>query len=174
MAIVEPWSTSRIRPAPSVCLSYREDEFCSPVRPGLGSDRKRQNLSPFGLGTYFNLVSRQEAGPSDYQFSATYKLTCNWTGVGVNLCAIPLAPGSPPLSSSKTENIVQNPLPTPTVIQYGLDVQRQLTATMTLRVGYVGWYGYHQTRLLEADTRTVKPHHRTLQPGQPQRERPHA
>jgi hypothetical protein len=110
------------------------------------------------VGTYFNLVSRQEAGASDYQFSATYKLNCNWTGVGVNLCATyPLAPASPPLSSSKTETIVQNPLPTPTVIQYGVDIQRQLTGTMTLRVGYVGWYGYHQTRLLEADTRLVNP-----------------
>jgi hypothetical protein len=113
----------------------------------------------FGLGIYFNQVSRQEAGASDYQFSATYSFNCNWTdATKPNLCATyPLAPASPPLSSSKTESIVQNPLPTPTIIQYGLDIQRQLTATMTLRVGYVGWYGYHLTRYLEADTRMVNP-----------------
>src|SRR5260370_20582454 len=59
-----------------------------------------------GIGTYFNLVSRQEAGASDYQFSATYKLNCNWTdATKPNLCATyPLAPAIPPLSSSTNEH----------------------------------------------------------------------
>ena len=102
----------------------------------------------FGLGTYFNQVTLRESGPpSDYQFSATYTLTCNWTGVGANPCVtFPKVPANPPLSTAKSDSFIQSPLKTPTVTQYGLDVQRQLSTTMSLRVGYVGWYGYNLTR----------------------------
>ncbi len=147
-------------PASTIGLPFHTAKMNFAPRFGLAWDPTGSGKTAirFGLGIYFNQVSRQEAGASDYQFSATYSFNCNWTGVGVNLCATyPLAPASPPLSSTKTESVVQSPLPTPTVIQYGLDIQRQLTATMTLRVGYVGWYGYHQTRYLEANTRVVNP-----------------
>ena len=44
-------------------------------------------------------------------------------------------------------------LPTPMVVQYGLDVQRQLTPTLTARLGYVGWWGDNLTRITQQNTR---------------------
>ena len=102
-----------------------------------------------GIGTYFNEVNQYEAGVTDYHFAANYTLNCNWTSA-TNPCAtFPYLPANPPLSTSKSESLIQNPLPTPTVIQYGLEVQRQLTTTMMLSVGYVGWKGYHLVRAYE-------------------------
>jgi len=50
-----------------------------------------------------------------------------------------------------------NPLQTPTVIQYGLEVQHQLSSTMVLRVGYVGWKGYNLTRTEDINNKQVDP-----------------
>ena len=106
-----------------------------------------------GVGIYHNQVDNRESGPpADYRFSATYSLNCNTTAT--NPCAtFPKAPANPPLSTSKSESMVQYNLPTPTIVQYGLDLQRQLTPTLTARVGYVGWWGYHLTRSTSANIR---------------------
>jgi carboxypeptidase family protein/TonB-dependent receptor-like protein len=42
---------------------------------------------------------------------------------------------------------------TPTVIHYNLEVQRQITSTISLRAGYVGSHGYHMSRIAELDVR---------------------
>lgn len=110
-----------------------------------------------GVGTFFNEVNQKEAGPSDYQFSAAYTLTCNWSSPS-NLCAtFPLVPANPPLSTTKTEGMTVNPLQTPTVIQYGLEVQQQISSTMVFRVGYVGWKGYNMTRTEDINDKMVDP-----------------
>jgi hypothetical protein len=111
-----------------------------------------------GIGTYYNQVNIKEAGPpADYRFAANYTLNCNWTSA-TNPCAtFPYMPASPPLSTSKSETAVQYRLPTPTVIQYGIDIQRQLTNSMSIRVGYVGWHGYNLTATIEANDKFVDP-----------------
>ena len=116
-----------------------------------------------GVGTYYNEVNIKEAGtPADYRFAANYTLTCVWSGPGAatNPCAqFPLLPSNPLqfFSTAKSETMVQNHLATPTVIQYGLDLQRQLTNSMSLRVGYVGWKGYNLTATVEENDLIANP-----------------
>jgi carboxypeptidase family protein len=56
-----------------------------------------------------------------------------------------LAAGLP--QQLQANNSIQFHPDTPTVIQYNLEVQRQLAPTLSLRVGYVGSYGYNLTYL---------------------------
>src|SRR5207253_80490 len=42
---------------------------------------------------------------------------------------------------------------TPTVIHYNLEVQRQLTSTLSLRAGYVGSHGYNLSDQTQQDIR---------------------
>jgi len=106
-----------------------------------------------GAGIYHNQVDSKEAGPpADYRYSATYSLVCNLTAT--NPCAtFPKAPANPPLSTAKSEGTVDYNLSTPTIVQYGLDVQRQLGSTISVQVGYVGWLGYNLTRNYAANIR---------------------
>jgi hypothetical protein len=147
-------------PASTVGVPYHSAKMNFAPRFGFAWDPTGSGKTSVraGVGTYYNQVNIREAGPpADYRFSATYTLTCNWTSA-TNLCAtFPYVPANPPLSTSKSETAVQYNLPTPTVIQYGLDVQRQLTSTMILRVGYVGWHGYNLTRTLGANDKIVDP-----------------
>jgi hypothetical protein len=111
-----------------------------------------------GFGTFYNQVNIKEAGPpADYQFNASFTLQCNWTS-GTNPCAtFPQVPANPPLNSAKSETMVQSPLKTPTVLQYGLEIQRQFTSTTVLRVGYVGWKGYNMTRTENINDKPMDP-----------------
>jgi hypothetical protein len=146
-------------PASTIGVPYHTAKMNFAPRFGLAWDPTGSGKTSIrvGIGTYFNQVNQREANASDYRFSATYVLTCSWTG-GANPCSnFPYVPANPPLSTSKSEGAVQFNLPTPTVIQYGLDVQRQLTNTMTLRVGYVGWNGYNLTRSSAANAKIVDP-----------------
>ena len=140
-----PYQSAKLNFAPRIGLAW------DPTGSGKTSIR-------FGAGTYFNQVNIKEAGPSDYQFTAAYSEVCNWTAGAKNPCAgFPLSPLTPVLNGSKSEGFVQSPLPTPTVIQYGVDVQHQLTSTLSVRLGYVGWYGYHMTRSFAANTNNPVP-----------------
>ena len=135
---VTPYHYAKLNFAPRIGLAW------DPTGSGKTSVR-------FGVGTYFNQVNQQEAGASDYHYNATYTLNCNWTGA-TNPCAtFPLVPANPKLSTSKSGTFIPATLSTPTVEQYGLEVQRQITPTMMLSVGYVGWYGYHMIRAYCAD-----------------------
>ncbi len=48
---------------------------------------------------------------------------------------------------------MQFQLATPTTVHYGIDIQRQLTPTVNLRLGYVGSHGYNQPRSISANIR---------------------
>jgi len=104
----------------------------------------------WGIGVYHNQIDGREwnAFTSDYQFSASYTITCPCP-------SFPFLPADPPLTSAKSEVAAQNDLATPTVIQYGLDVQRQLTRGLSVRVGYVGWKGYNMTRSTDQNIRVA-------------------
>jgi hypothetical protein len=62
-------------------------------------------------------------------------------------------------TANQTVGAVEFHLPTPTIAQYNFEIQRQLTSTMSLQVGYIGSAGYHLARLAEEDYRipTVEP-----------------
>ena len=114
-----------------------------------------------GFGTYFNEVNMREAGPPAAPlYSAVYTLTCNWNPGAVNPCAtfpyLP-TPTAANLNGALTWTMAANHLNTPTIEQYGIDIQRQLTPTMMLRVGYVGWVGYNLTRTENANDKNVDP-----------------
>jgi hypothetical protein len=51
--------------------------------------------------------------------------------------------GGLPLNAVQGDTTVQFYSKTPTVIQWNLEVQRQLSPTISLRTGYVGSHGYH-------------------------------
>src|SRR5262249_41044610 len=62
------------------------------------------------------------------------------------------AVGIPVGGAQNNNSIVFHP-DTPSVVQYNLEVQRQLAPSLSLRVGYVGSHGYNLTRNREANTR---------------------
>jgi hypothetical protein len=109
-----------------------------------------------GLGLFYNQINIKEAGPpADYQFNATFTLNC---AAVPNPCStFPLVPANPPLSTAKSETMAQSPLKTPTVLQYGLEIQHQFTNTTVLRVGYVGWKGYNMTRTENVNDKPMDP-----------------
>ena len=111
-----------------------------------------------GIGTFYNQVNIKEAGPpADYQFNASFTLTCNWTSANNPCSTFPYVPANPPLSTAKSETMVGSPMNTPTVLQYGLEIQHQLSSTSVLRVGYVGWKGYNLTRTENINDKLVDP-----------------
>src|SRR5207248_2365308 len=56
-------------------------------------------------------------------------------------------------AQNQAEQTLAFHMDTPTVVQYSLEVQRQLAPTVSLRLGYVGSYGYHMLRQVAADIR---------------------
>jgi hypothetical protein len=62
-------------------------------------------------------------------------------------------------TTNQTVGAIQFHLPTPTIAQYSLEIQRQLTSSMSLQVGYIGSAGYHLLRMTEVNYRipTVEP-----------------
>jgi carboxypeptidase family protein/TonB-dependent receptor-like protein len=63
-----------------------------------------------------------------------------------------LAVGVPPGALQVNQSVQYHP-DTPTVIHYNLEVQRELTPTLSLRAAYVGSHGYNLTRIPEMNTR---------------------
>ena len=102
-----------------------------------------------GTGVYFNHLDGQTWFSSGYpnaDFSHTYN---------INNPLFPnfLANGYPPQSGAQLTQGVQFHPPTPTVIHYSLDVQRQLQGTLSLKVGYIGSHGYNLPRNTQQDIR---------------------
>jgi carboxypeptidase family protein/TonB-dependent receptor-like protein len=128
-----PFETAKTNFAPRVGLAW------DPTGSGKTSIRA-------GAGLYFNQVDGQtwqRLVAQDSRFFFTYT---------IRNPSFPRAPANPPLSS-QAETTVQFHLPTPSVVHYGLDIQRQLTSTLSLRLGYVGSYAYNMTRIAQQDIR---------------------
>ena len=139
-----------LAPNSTVGVPYHPAKLNFAPRIGLAWDPtgKGKTVIRVGVGTFFNEVNKQEAaGGADWRFSASFTEACNWTAGAANPCAqFPYAATNPSISTSKSESATEYHLPTPTIEQYGIDIQRQLTSTMSFSVGYVGWYGYHLTQ----------------------------
>lgn len=58
---------------------------------------------------------------------------------------LPIQPGAPPASNVLlTPGGIQPDMYTPTVVEYSLTVERQISTNASLSVGYVGSHGYHE------------------------------
>lgn len=100
-----------------------------------------------GAGVYHNQIDSLEGLRDDSRFYSGFTIR--------NPTAFPRVPPSAPLAAQSTLNN-QFHMPTPTSIHYSLDVQRQVTPTMNLRLGYVGSYGYNMTRITNEDIRVAQ------------------
>jgi len=131
-----PFETKKINLAPRLGLAW------DPTGSGKTSVR-------LGAGLFFNQIDGHvyEQYSNDARFSASYV---------INNPPFPngLANGYSP--QLQAENVVQYHLNTPAVIQYNLDVQRQLLPSLSLRLGYIGSYGYHMTSISAEDIRVAQ------------------
>jgi len=69
-------------------------------------------------------------------------------------CGTPGAPAPPACTKYAPQGVQQN-AKVPTVEKWNLSIEQRLSNTMTLRVGYVGSFAYHQ--LINVDPNTVVP-----------------
>ncbi len=114
-----------------------------------------------GFGIYYSMLDalafqlNSVAGPNGY----------NGTVSETTLTAInPAAPilycgtGTPPITTGCTKAAPQGVQPNakiPTVEKWNLAIEQQLTRTVSLRVGYVGSFGYHQ--VISIDPNSIPP-----------------
>jgi len=149
--------TCASQPASNVCLpavgaaTFTENRAAFLPQPRLGVAWK-----PFGDDT----VIRAAAGVyNDLQDALGYRMDQNapynptYTIGATALTNIfgangtPILPSAPPPTSPLALLLpggVQPDLQTPTLVSYSVRVERLLTATTSLTVGYVGSHGYHQ------------------------------
>jgi hypothetical protein len=93
-----------------------------------------------GFGTYYSLID-------DLAFLINsvppYNGAASYSNVSLQ-SILPITPGVPPPANTIfAPQGVQADAKTPTVEEWSLRIERQLTSNMALRVGYVGSFGYH-------------------------------
>jgi hypothetical protein len=101
-----------------------------------------------GYGMYYSLIDDlaflQNSLPP-YNGAATY--------TGSLLAITPIAPGPPPANTIYSPQGIQSNAKTPSVQEWNLTVEQQLTRNTSLRVAYVGSFGVHE--LLSVDPNTI-------------------
>jgi Carboxypeptidase regulatory-like domain/TonB-dependent Receptor Plug Domain len=101
-----------------------------------------------GYGTYYSLID-------DLAFLLNslppYNGTASYSGALSSFT--PITPGPPPATTTFAPQGVQANAKTPTVQEWNLSVERQLTNDTALRVAYVGSFGTHE--LLSVDPNTI-------------------
>ncbi len=93
-----------------------------------------------GFGTYYSLID-------DLAFLINsvppYNAAASYSNVSLQ-SILPITPGVPPPAGTIfAPQGVQADAKTPTVEEWSLRIERQLTSNMAVRVGYVGSFGYH-------------------------------
>ena len=166
----------RLRPNLTINLGFRHEFYTSPtevngrnaalihitdaqVTPGVPFISPKKNFSPrvgmawdptgsgktsvrLGAGFFYNELNGRQ-----------YTNTVNgnpYTSAPSYSVSNPAFPNQYQLGFSagaQSVSTMEYHLHTPTVVQYNLEVQRQLTPTLSLRVGYIGSAGYHMTRV---------------------------
>ena len=105
-----------------------------------------------GFGMYYSLID-------DLAFLINslppYNSAASYSNVSLQ-SVLPISPGVPPASGTIfAPQGVQPDAKTPTVEEWNLRIERQLTSNMVLRVGYVGSFGYHG--FVSLDPNTIAP-----------------
>ena len=120
---------------------------------GFGTSGSGKNVIRFGAGVYYNQVDGAEwiREVTDYHFSGLYTLNYpNTAGIVSTFPHLPVPSPALPNGAASEQSLSPYTV-TPVFFHYGLDYQRQLTRTMTAKVGYVGWYGMHMPRLIHGN-----------------------
>ncbi len=116
-----------------------------------------------GFGMYYSLL---DALAFQLNSVAPYNGSISYTGnlatiTGVDLtepiaaqCILGAAPTTPPCIKYAPQGVQAN-AKTPTVEKWNLAIEQQLTRTTSLRIGYVGSFGYHQ--VISEDPNTIPP-----------------
>jgi len=122
-----PFHTAKLNFAPRAGLAW------DPTGSGKTSVRA-------GVGVFYNEIGSRtwhRLSSQDTRFYSGFSVK--------NPTTFPKVPVNPPLKTGGSEFTVENQLQTPTVIHYSLDVQRQLTSSVSLRLGFIGSHGYNET-----------------------------
>jgi hypothetical protein len=104
-----------------------------------------------GFGVYFNQVDGRtwnRLANSEVLYYQGFTIR--------NPTTFPALPPTPAGAFAGAEGGVQYHLPTPTVLQASFDIQRQLTSTMSVRVGFVSSHGDNMTRIVFPDIRNPR------------------
>jgi hypothetical protein len=91
-------------------------------------------------------------------YNPTYTIGTAAAPVSIATLGFPIQPSAPPPTSPKALLLpggVQQDLYAPTVLEYSLTIQRQLSPNTSLSVGYVGNHGYHE--IVGADANAAAP-----------------
>jgi hypothetical protein len=136
---------AKFLPEPRVSLSW------DPIGKG-------RTVINAGFGMYNALLDN-----IDYRLDQTAPFNTTQALKNVPVSSLHIVPGSPlPSGSLISPSGIQPDAYTPTMISYTLKVQQQITANMSLSVGYVGSHGYHQ--MLSEDVNEPVP---TICPASP-------
>ena len=99
----------------------------------------------------------------DYRLDQTAPFNTTQALKNIPVSSLHVVPGMPlPSGSLISPSGIQPDAYTPTTISYTLKVQQQITANMSLSIGYVGSHGYHQ--MLSEDVNEPVP---TISPASP-------
>jgi len=116
-----------------------------------------------GFGTYYSLLDAlafqlNSVAPYNGSISYTGKLATitdvDLTAPIAAQCVPGAAPTIPPCIKYAPQGVQAN-AKTPTVEKWNLAIEQQLTRTMSLRIGYVGSFGYHQ--VISEDPNSIVP-----------------
>jgi hypothetical protein len=91
-------------------------------------------------------------------FNPTYTIGTAAAPVSIATLGFPILPSAPPPTAPKALLLpggVQQDLYAPTVLEYSLAIQRELSPNTSLSVGYVGNHGYHE--IVGADANAPAP-----------------
>ena len=150
-------------PAPNVCLppvsknlfTANRTEFLPEPRVAIAWSPLRKTAVRAGFSMMNDLQDAlgyrlDQNGP----FNATYTIAAT----SIANFNFPIQPAAPPPQNPKALLVpggVQTDLYAPTVLEYSLTIQEELSPNTSLSVGYVGSHGYHE--LLGADANAPAP-----------------
>ena len=111
-----------------------------------------------GFGIYYSLLDalayQLNAVPNG-QYNGTYSYSGSLFGASGPLSGGPINPAAPPAGFKYSPQGVQPDAKTPTVEKWSLSLQQKLTNTMSLTIGYVGSFGYHE--VISIDPNSLMP-----------------